>query len=118
MTQYVMTAATILPLPDLIASEGPRSSQVTHIRSMVMVKMTIGNNATDSPDPSPKLCVMILIKIMIKITTVPARFFVAYKKYLYLNQPPCHQHTNATSFDTHGSTKREWYLNKIKAQSQ
>lgn len=52
------------------------------------------------------------------LNPAPARFFVAYKKYLYLNQPPCHQHTNATSFDTHGSTKREWYLNKIKAQSQ
>ena len=34
-----------------------------------------------------------------------------------MKQAPCHQHTNATSFDTHGQTKREWYLNKNKAQS-
>ena len=59
-----------------MASAGPLSSQITETRSMVMVRMTNGNNATDSPGSKLSLLEKTVITArnrMTNITMAPSR---------------------------------------------
>lgn len=63
-------AAKRVPMATFIAWPPPRSSQVIDRRSMVMVRITIGNRAIDRPLSKPSLWLNRLITAIITTTKV------------------------------------------------
>ena len=53
-----------------MASRGPRSSQTTDIRSMVIAMITMGNRATESPVSMPSLWKTMLMSSIRSTTTM------------------------------------------------
>ncbi|MNN77171.1 hypothetical protein D3C81_1936120 [compost metagenome] len=76
INRWASDAANRVPIATFMAWPPPRSSQVIDRRSMVMVRITIGNSATDRPRSSPSLWLnrlMAAINTTTKVSTTERR---------------------------------------------
>ncbi|MCY1456867.1 hypothetical protein D9M71_741150 [compost metagenome] len=76
ISRCARVAAIRVPMATLKAWPPPRSSQVMDRRSMVMVRITIGNRATDRPRSRPSLWLsrlMTAISTTTKVSTTDSR---------------------------------------------